>query len=79
MTTNPFWIDSAPIKRFPALQKNIRVDVLVVGAGITGITTAYMLKKAGLTVALIERERVAFVLSPIDGVIPDFWSAAQAE
>jgi glycine/D-amino acid oxidase-like deaminating enzyme/nitrite reductase/ring-hydroxylating ferredoxin subunit len=61
MTTIPFWIDSAPIKRFQALQKNINVDVLVVGAGITGITTAYMLKKAGLTVALIERERVASI------------------
>ena len=61
MTTIPFWIDSAPIKRFPALQKNINVDALVVGAGITGITAAYLLKKAGLTVALIERERVASI------------------
>jgi len=61
MTTNPFWIDSAPIKRFPALQRNINVDALVVGAGITGITAAYLLKKAGLTVALIERERVASI------------------
>jgi glycine/D-amino acid oxidase-like deaminating enzyme/nitrite reductase/ring-hydroxylating ferredoxin subunit len=61
MTTIPFWIDSAPIKRFPALQKNTNVDVLAVGAGITGITTAYLLKKAGLTVALIERERVASI------------------
>src|SRR4029450_786178 len=61
MTTIPFWIDSAPIKRFPALQKNVNVDVLVIGAGITGITTAYLLKKAGLTVALIERERVVSI------------------
>jgi glycine/D-amino acid oxidase-like deaminating enzyme/nitrite reductase/ring-hydroxylating ferredoxin subunit len=37
------------------------VDVVVVGAGITGITTAYLLKKTGLTVALIERERVASI------------------
>src|SRR5438552_2102809 len=61
MTTIPFWIDSTPIKRFPTLQKNMRVDVLVIGAGITGITTAYLLKKAGFAVALIERERVASV------------------
>ena len=59
MTTIPFWIDSAPIKRFPTLRKNMRVDVLVIGAGITGITTAYLLKEAGFAVALIERERVA--------------------
>src|SRR4029453_14402554 len=61
MTTIPFWIDSAPIRQFPALQKNINVEVLVVGAGITGITTAYLLKKAGLTLALIERERAASI------------------
>jgi len=59
MRNVPFWIDSTPIKRFPRLQKNAVVDVLVIGAGITGITTAYLLKKAGLSVALIERERVA--------------------
>jgi glycine/D-amino acid oxidase-like deaminating enzyme len=61
MTTIPFWIDSAPIKRFPGLGKNVNVDVLVIGAGITGITTAYVLKKAGLTVALVERERLASI------------------
>src|SRR5438477_6357863 len=41
------------------LARNISADVLVVGAGITGITAAYLLKEAGSTVALIERERVA--------------------
>ena len=61
MTNVPFWIDSAPIQKFPKLQRNISVDVVVVGAGVTGITTAYVLKKTGLTVALIERERVASI------------------
>lgn len=59
MTNVPFWIDTARIQKFPKLQRNMNVNVLVIGAGITGITTAYLLKKAGLTVALIERERVA--------------------
>ena len=58
MRNVPFWIDSAPIKRFPRLERNVNVDVLVVGAGITA---AYFLKKSGLTVALIERERVASI------------------
>src|SRR6266481_7196910 len=61
MRSISFWIDDVPIQKFPKLQSNINVDVLVVGAGITGITTAYLLKKAGLTVALIERERVASI------------------
>src|SRR6266496_6020965 len=57
----PYWIDSAPIKRFPRLLKNVEVDVLVVGAGVTGITAAYLLKQGGLSVALIERECVASI------------------
>src|SRR5258707_12183166 len=61
MENVPYWINSAPIKRFPRLQKNVHVDILVIGAGITGITAAYLLKKAGLSVALIKRERVASI------------------
>ena len=61
MRNVPVWIDDTPIRTFPKLQKNISVDALVVGAGITGITTAYLLKNAGSTVALVERERVASI------------------
>ena len=58
MRNIPFWIDSAPIKRFPRLEKNLSVDVIIVGAGITGITAAHLLRETGLTVALVERERL---------------------
>ena len=34
------------------------VDVLVVGAGITGLTTAYLLARSGQRVAVVERERI---------------------
>lgn len=61
MKNVPFWIATGPIKRFPRINKNEKVDVIVVGGGVTGITTAYLLKKAGLTVALVERERVASI------------------
>lgn len=61
MKNVPFWIDSAPIQKFPEIQRNVNVEVVVVGAGVTGITTAYLLKIAGLTVALVERERVASI------------------
>jgi hypothetical protein len=43
----PFWIDSAPIQKFPRLQRNINVEIVVVGAGVT-ITAVYLLKRAGL-------------------------------
>lgn len=48
---------SAVLPSFPPLEDNLIVDVVVVGAGITGITTACLLKQEGLTVALVERDR----------------------
>jgi len=61
MKNVPVWIDDTPIRKFPKLERNISVDVLVVGTGVTVITTAYLLKKAGPTVALIEREQVVSI------------------
>lgn len=40
---------------FQQLDVDRTVDVVVVGAGITGITAAYLVKQAGLTVALIDK------------------------
>lgn len=61
MKKTSYWIESASIKHFPPVKEDLKVDILVVGAGITGITTAYLLKKAGLKVALIERERAVMM------------------
>ena len=48
---------NTPAPKFSALKDDIAVDVLVVGAGITGITAAYLLKRAGFSVALVEKDR----------------------
>ena len=56
-----YWIDSAPLPRFPKLDRTIDVDVVVIGGGMMGITTAYLLKQAGRSVALLERDRLARV------------------
>jgi len=61
--TTPFWRDSASTPHFGALARDLEVDVVVIGAGITGITAAYLLKRAGRRVALIERDRVACAAS----------------
>ena len=57
--TSP-WMDTAPARDpFPALPGDLDVDVCVIGAGITGITAALLLKEAGRTVALIDMQGVA--------------------
>jgi glycine/D-amino acid oxidase-like deaminating enzyme/nitrite reductase/ring-hydroxylating ferredoxin subunit len=56
--TTPIWLVSEPATRFPALRRDLAVDAVVVGAGMTGVTTAYLLKQAGLTVALVEKGRL---------------------
>ena len=55
----PYWIDSAPLPRFPKLDRNEDVDVVIVGGGITGLTAAYLLTLDGRRVAVLERERCA--------------------
>ena len=42
-----------PLK-FDKLSENISVDVAIVGGGIAGVTTAYLLSKSGKSVALLE-------------------------
>ena len=59
MKTRPYWFDSSKAPRFRPLARSLSVDVLVVGGGVTGIVTAYLLQKAGVNVALLERERIA--------------------
>jgi glycine/D-amino acid oxidase-like deaminating enzyme/nitrite reductase/ring-hydroxylating ferredoxin subunit len=44
--------------RFPQLTGAIRCDVIVIGGGITGLTAAYLLKRAGKRVVVVERDRI---------------------
>jgi glycine/D-amino acid oxidase-like deaminating enzyme/nitrite reductase/ring-hydroxylating ferredoxin subunit len=57
MTTSSCWTKGAKIRRFDHLDKKLTADVVVVGGGITGVTAAYLLKKAGCSVVLLERRR----------------------
>jgi len=52
------WLATTPKTDYPTLDADITVDVAVLGGGITGIATAYMLKQAGATVAVVEAGRV---------------------
>ncbi|GEN83831.1 oxidoreductase [Sporosarcina luteola] len=54
----PFWRTSVEFPTFQSLKEDLEVDVIIVGAGITGITSAYLLAKEGLKVAVIEADKV---------------------
>ena len=43
---------------FPKLEKEVEVDVAIVGGGMAGITAAYLLKQEGKKVALIEADKI---------------------
>ncbi|WP_433832646.1 FAD-dependent oxidoreductase [Flavobacterium anhuiense] len=49
-----FWIDSTDIISFEKPQHDIKTEVLIIGGGIAGLTTAYKLLKAGKKVVLVE-------------------------
>src|SRR5690554_1048061 len=53
-----YWLESTSGPRFPVLDRDISVDVAVVGGGLAGISTAWFLKNEGLRVAVLEADRV---------------------
>jgi glycine/D-amino acid oxidase-like deaminating enzyme/nitrite reductase/ring-hydroxylating ferredoxin subunit len=53
------WIDSSPSTNYASLSGDVEADVAIVGAGITGITAAYLLSKAGKSVVLVDKGRIA--------------------
>src|SRR5437667_9029945 len=59
MKSETYWRSSAAIPRFESLSHDAEVDVAIIGGGLTGITAAYLLKRDGAKVALLERGRCA--------------------
>ncbi|HZM33632.1 MAG TPA: FAD-dependent oxidoreductase [Burkholderiales bacterium] len=53
------WAASAATPAYPPLHENAHVDAAIVGAGIAGLTTAYLLAREGLAVAVLDDGPVA--------------------
>jgi glycine/D-amino acid oxidase-like deaminating enzyme len=59
-TDKSYWLSTRPYQPGPPLAGDIEVDVAIVGAGFTGLSTAYFLKEAepGQRIALLEADVV---------------------
>jgi glycine/D-amino acid oxidase-like deaminating enzyme/nitrite reductase/ring-hydroxylating ferredoxin subunit len=53
-----FWNDSVSAASFPRLSQNLQTQVCVIGGGIAGLATAYLLQRSGKKVCLIEAQEI---------------------
>src|SRR3954470_17774324 len=57
-THESWWIASTPETSFPSTDAS-RTSVAVLGGGIAGLTTAYLLAREGRAVTVVEAGRIA--------------------
>ena len=59
MINKSLWLKGIRNKKSKKINKNIETDILIIGGGITGLTTAYFLKDSKLTVTLVDSNKIA--------------------
>jgi glycine/D-amino acid oxidase-like deaminating enzyme/nitrite reductase/ring-hydroxylating ferredoxin subunit len=57
--TTSFWMATADVPNYSPLREDVETEVCIVGAGIAGISTAYLLAKAGKRVVVLDDGPVA--------------------
>lgn len=55
---NSFWILNNESKDYSKLDKNIEVDYLIVGAGLTGLHTAYLLSDISSKIVIVDANKI---------------------
>lgn len=56
---NPYWLLRKGIPySYPSLKEDLRKEVIIIGAGISGSLIAYYLQKAGIDLAVVDRRHV---------------------
>jgi glycine/D-amino acid oxidase-like deaminating enzyme/nitrite reductase/ring-hydroxylating ferredoxin subunit len=52
--TTPIWLDTVALEPKPTLPRSTQADVCIVGAGIAGLTTAYLLAREGRSIIVVD-------------------------
>lgn len=59
-----YWVESTNLTNYPKIKENIKTDVCIIGGGITGISTAYLLsKESNLDITLLEADLMGMGVS----------------
>jgi glycine/D-amino acid oxidase-like deaminating enzyme/nitrite reductase/ring-hydroxylating ferredoxin subunit len=61
LRTTSLWLDKTDRTAYSSLDRDDQADVVVVGAGLVGLTTAVLLARAGRRVVVLERRQVGAV------------------
>src|SRR5258708_25119198 len=62
------WASTArPLRAFPALSGEVEADVVIIGAGYTGLSAAHHIAKSGLTPVVLEANRPGWGASGRNG------------
>lgn len=57
MKNKSIWREKVVNKTSPSLNKNISCDILIIGGGMAGLSTAYFLKDTSQDIVLIEKDK----------------------
>ena len=55
---NSFWIENFKNQSYPSLDKNLNVDVCIIGGGLTGISCGYYLSNNNLKICILEKDKI---------------------
>ena len=58
MKHTSLWLDGIKVIKEPILKENIKCDVLIIGAGISGISTAYHLRGHNLNTVVVDKNEI---------------------
>lgn len=60
MNNNTLWLKGIKTKTLAPLKEDIETDILIIGGGITGISTAFYLKETNQKVTLIDSDKIGY-------------------